>query len=54
MGFASTADCTPDALKAARRRLQLAVHPDKVGQEPGANLAAGRVNKVCYNCYFVF
>jgi len=50
MGFASAADCTPEALKAARRRLQLAVHPDKVGQDPGANQAAGRVNSVCYDC----
>eukprot|EP00775_Hariotina_reticulata_P007572 gene7572-7775_t len=45
MGFASTVECTTDALKAARRRLQLAVHPDKVGHDPGANQAAGRVNK---------
>lgn len=48
MGFTSREECTPETVKAARRKMALAVHPDKVGHDhPGANLAAGRVNKVC-------
>ncbi|WIA44271.1 hypothetical protein OEZ86_007081 [Tetradesmus obliquus] len=46
MGFASRQECTPESLRAARKAKALAVHPDKVGHDhPGANQAAGRVNK---------
>jgi hypothetical protein len=47
MGFSSREECTPESLRAARKLKALAVHPDKVGHDhPGANQAAGRVNKV--------
>lgn len=47
MGFGARDECSPESLRAARRLKALAVHPDKVGHDhPGANLAAGRVNKV--------
>jgi hypothetical protein len=47
MGFSAREECNPESLRAARKLKALAVHPDKVGHDhPGANLAAGRVNKV--------
>jgi hypothetical protein len=49
MGFSSREECTPESLRAARKAKALAVHPDKVGHDhPGANQAAGRVNKVSW------
>jgi hypothetical protein len=56
MGFSSREECTPESLRAARKLKALAVHPDKVGHDhPGANQAAGRVNKVrLLRCYTLF